>query len=61
MEQEKETVTSVQRRRQKEDNAAAATERGRTCSLAAGVVIDEVTQRASPKCRVPSEGQSEVG
>lgn len=25
------------------------------------LMIDEVTERASPKCRVSSEGQSEVG
>lgn len=45
----------------RENNAAAARERVWTCCLVAGVVIDEVTERASPKCGVPSEGQSEVG
>lgn len=49
-----------------EDNTAAAAaaatgERGRTCCLAAGVVIDEVTERPSSECTVSSEGQAEVG
>ena len=55
MREEQENERSVS----KEHNAAVARERGRTCCLAAGVVMDEVTERASPK--VSSEGQAEVG
>lgn len=51
----------MERRGRSGDNAAAARERGRTCCLAAGVVIDEVAERASPKCRVSSGGQPRVG
>lgn len=60
-EQENESGISMERRGQRGNNAAAARERGWTCCLAAGVVIDEVTERASPKCRVSSEGHSGVG
>lgn len=60
-EQENESGISMERRGQGGNNAAAARERGWTCCLAAGVVIDEVTERASPKCRVSSEGHSGVG